>query len=78
MKLGFSTGSLYAATALAVCAFLSVNPALATDVAPHWVGGFVDWGKERVVADVGDDFIDVGNWYARFFRQLLQVVYNLL
>jgi len=32
MKLGFSTGSLFAATALAVCAFLSVNPALATDV----------------------------------------------
>ncbi len=46
--------------------------ALATDVAPHWVGGFVDWGNQRVVADVGDDFIDVGNWYARFFRQLLQ------
>lgn len=46
--------------------------ALATDVAPHWVGGFVDWGNQRVVADVGDGFIDVGNWYARFFRQLLE------
>lgn len=46
--------------------------ALATDVAPHWVGGFVDWGNDRVLEDVGDGFIDVGNWYARFFRQLLQ------
>ena len=45
--------------------------ALATDVAPHWVGGFVDWGDGRVVQDVGEDFIDVGNWYAQFFRQLL-------
>lgn len=46
--------------------------ALATDVAPHWVGGFVDWGEGRVVEDVGEGFIDVGDWYARFFRQLLE------
>ena len=45
--------------------------ALATDVAPHWVGGLVDWGDERLVQEVGGGFIDVGNWYARFFRNLL-------
>lgn len=45
--------------------------ALATDVAPHWVGGFVDWGDARVTARVGDGFVEVGNWYARFFRNLL-------
>ncbi|NLX94644.1 MAG: hypothetical protein GXY83_00570 [Rhodopirellula sp.] len=45
--------------------------ALATDVAPHWVGGLVDWGDGRVVEDVEGGFIDVGNWYARFFRNLL-------
>jgi uncharacterized membrane protein len=45
--------------------------ALATDVAPHWVGGLVDWGDWRVVQDVEGSFIDVGNWYARFFRNLL-------
>jgi uncharacterized membrane protein len=45
--------------------------ALATDVAPHWVGGLVDWGDRRVVQALGDGFIDVGNWYARFFRNLL-------
>ena len=32
MKHGFSTGSLCAATVLAVCASLSANPSLATDV----------------------------------------------
>ncbi len=32
MKLGLSTGSLLLASALAVCAVVSVNPALATDV----------------------------------------------
>jgi uncharacterized membrane protein len=45
--------------------------ALATDVAPHWVGGLVDWGDQRVVQEIHGGFIDVGNWYARFFRNLL-------
>jgi uncharacterized membrane protein len=45
--------------------------ALATDVAPHWVGGLVDWGDGRVVQEVNAGAIDVGNWYARFFRNLL-------
>ena len=45
--------------------------ALATDVAPHWVGGWVDWGDQRVWQDVGSGFIEVGNWYAQFFRNLL-------
>jgi uncharacterized membrane protein len=45
--------------------------ALATDVAPHWVGGFVDWGDRRVIQEVAGDCIEVGNGYARFFRNLL-------
>jgi len=45
--------------------------ALATDVAPHWVGGLVDWGDSRIVQKVGSGLIEVGNWYARFFRNLL-------
>lgn len=45
--------------------------ALATDVAPHWVGGWVDWGDARVIQEVAGGFIDVGNWYAQFFRNLL-------
>lgn len=46
--------------------------ALATDVAPHWVGGLVDWGKGRVSAQAPNaDAIEVGDMYARFFKQLL-------
>lgn len=46
--------------------------ALATDVAPHWVGGWVDWGPRRVVQAVGEGFVEVGNLYAEFFRNLLR------
>lgn len=47
--------------------------ALATDVAPHWVGGFVDWGRERIVQAVhGGESIEVGADYARFFSRLVQ------
>ncbi len=47
--------------------------ALATDVAPHWVGGWVDWGKERIVQkNVGDEFVEIGADYARFFAQLIR------
>lgn len=45
--------------------------ALATDVAPHWVGGLVDWGDRRIVQDIAGECIEVGNWYAQFFRNLL-------
>lgn len=44
-----------------------------SDVAPHWVGGFVDWGESRVQAQApGAPSIEVGNWYAQFWKQLLQ------
>lgn len=46
--------------------------ALATDVAPHWVGGLIDWGAGRVAAQApGAETIEVGDLYARFFCQLL-------
>ena len=45
--------------------------ALATDVAPHWVGGMVDWGDRRLVQQVAGAEVEVGNCYARFFRNLL-------
>ncbi|MFI5380836.1 MAG: glutamine amidotransferase [Tepidisphaerales bacterium] len=46
--------------------------ALATDVAPHWVGGMVDWGTGRVQAAAAPGAgIEVGDQYAAFFRQLL-------
>lgn len=46
--------------------------ALATDAAPHWIGGWVDWGKQRVSAQApGAEEVEVGEDYARFFTQLL-------
>jgi uncharacterized membrane protein len=44
---------------------------LATDVAPHWVGGFVDWGETRLTVRLNGDFVEVGAGYAAFFRNLL-------
>jgi hypothetical protein len=47
--------------------------ALLTDVAPHWVGPFVDWGRPRVAAQAPEaNAIEVGGDYAQFFRQLLE------
>ena len=54
--------------------------ALATDVAPHWVGGFVDWGTQRITQKLFDrqneevGFVEIGADYAKFFVQLLRWV----
>lgn len=46
--------------------------ALATDVAPHWVGPLVDWGDGRVTAQAPQaNDVEVGDLYAQFLRQLL-------
>ncbi len=46
--------------------------AFASDVAPHWVGPFVDWGDNRIKARAeGSEPIEVGNLYAQFFAGLL-------
>jgi uncharacterized membrane protein len=47
--------------------------ALMTDLAPHWVGGLVDWGDgERVTAQApGSWQIEVGNLYSQFIANLL-------
>jgi uncharacterized membrane protein len=47
--------------------------ALATDVAPHWVGGWVDWGKKRITQKLNNgNSIEVGENYVQFFTQLLR------
>jgi len=47
--------------------------ALMTDLAPHWVGGLVDWGDSvRVTAKApGSWQIEVGNFYSQFVLNLL-------
>ncbi len=46
---------------------------LATDIAPHWVGGLVDWGcGPRIVTEApGSWAIEVGTYYAKFLQNLL-------
>jgi uncharacterized membrane protein len=47
--------------------------AFASDVAPHWVGGLVDWGDARLHACArGANPIEVGNWYAQLFFQIIK------
>ncbi|WP_405282734.1 glutamine amidotransferase [Gaopeijia maritima] len=47
--------------------------AFASDVAPHWVGGLVDWGEGRVKACApGGVEIEVGSLYAEFFTRLVR------
>ena len=47
--------------------------AFASDVAPHWVGGFVDWGRQRMTAQApGSEQVEVGSDYARFFGRLVE------
>ncbi|MCL2348649.1 MAG: glutamine amidotransferase [Planctomycetaceae bacterium] len=47
--------------------------ALATDVAPHWVGGFVDWGNERITQKLPTGgSVEIGANYARFFARLVK------
>jgi len=46
--------------------------AVTTDFAPHWVGGLVDWGEERVTAQTpGGRKVEVGNHYVSFVQNIL-------
>ncbi|MFI4910678.1 MAG: glutamine amidotransferase [Sedimentisphaeraceae bacterium JB056] len=48
---------------------------LATDLAPHWVGGLVDWGKDRVCAHAkGSVEIEVGSDYATLMSNIVKWV----
>jgi len=42
--------------------------AFTTDLSPHWVGGMVDWGKERKEVDG----TELGNLYLKFGCQILK------
>lgn len=46
--------------------------AFATDAAPHWCGGMVDWGRKSLRLHVKDSiWIEVGDLYVRFFSNFL-------
>ena len=47
--------------------------ALATDIAPHWCGGLLDWGKTHVTLPVaGSIRVEVGNFYVQFLSSLIR------
>lgn len=47
--------------------------AFTADVAPHWIGGMVDWGKNRITQQLPNgDSVEVGDCYAQFFAQLVR------
>jgi hypothetical protein len=47
--------------------------AFTSDVAPHWVGGLVDWGPERIrTQGPGANEVEVGSYYAEFFTRLVR------
>ena len=46
--------------------------AFCSDAAPHWVGGFVDWGQGRVAGEISGIQVEVGELYARFFNNLIR------
>jgi uncharacterized membrane protein len=53
--------------------------AVTTDFAPHWAGGLVDWGGERVSAQApGGRKIEVGSCYAAFLRNILLYFLKML
>jgi len=49
--------------------------AFASDVAPHWVGGLVDWGKDRVEAQAPKGpAVEVGSDYTKLFTNMIRWV----
>ena len=49
--------------------------AFASDVAPHWVGGLVDWGPDRIEAQAPNGpAVEVGSDYTRLFTNMIRWV----
>ncbi len=48
---------------------LGISIAFMTDVAPHWCGGLVDWGKKRIKLK----HVEIGDMFLKFIKFLLEV-----
>jgi uncharacterized membrane protein len=47
--------------------------AFMSDVAPHWVGGLVDWGKKRITVKApGAHEVEIGEYYAALFANIIR------
>ena len=47
--------------------------ALAFDLAPHWIGGMIDWGKERRTIDQAGRPVEMGTGYYDFVKTLIHL-----
>lgn len=48
-----------------------------SDVAPHWVGGLVDWGKKRITVKAkGASEVEFGEYYAALFANIIRWTAN--
>jgi uncharacterized membrane protein len=46
-----------------------------SDLAPHWSGGLVDWGKKKIkIKNVSGQFMEVGQNYIQFIHALITLV----
>ena len=46
-----------------------------SDLAPHWSGGLVDWGKKKIkIKSVSGHFMEVGQNYVLFVKTLVELV----
>lgn len=52
--------------------------AFMSDVAPHWVGGLVDWGTQRITVQAqGAGEVEVGQYYAALFANMIRWTANI-
>lgn len=46
-----------------------------SDLAPHWSGGLVDWGKKKIkIKNISGHFMEVGQYYVQFIHALVTLV----
>jgi len=77
---GYSVNPAAKAEPLLVVGFYGRGRVVAftSDVAPHWVGGLVDWGDGRVqTCAQGASPVEVGDCYARLFSQMIRWTANI-
>lgn len=78
-------GNIFTFTSQGVSPLLAVGTcgkgrvaAYMSDVAPHWVGGLVDWGKDRIsVQAAGATGVEIGEYYAILFANIVRWTGNI-
>lgn len=54
---------------------LGITVGYMSDLAPHWSGGLVDWGKKKIkIKNISGQFMEVGQNYILFIKTLIELV----